>query len=40
MKIYESKGLQELGKQVMTQRAGATKIVVENRTEQPKTAEQ
>lgn len=40
MKIYESKGLQELGKQVMTQRAGATKIVVENRTEQPKTTEQ
>ena len=28
MKIYESKGLQEIGKQVMTQRAGATKIII------------
>lgn len=35
MKIYESKGLQEIGKQVMSQRAGATKIVVENKTETP-----
>lgn len=35
MKIYESKGLQDIGKQVMTQRAGATKIVVENKTEAP-----
>lgn len=33
MKVYESKGLQDLGKQVMIERAGATKIVVENRTE-------
>ncbi len=33
MKIYESKGLQEIGKKVMTQRAGATKIVVENKTQ-------
>jgi hypothetical protein len=31
MKIYESRGLQEIGKQVMSQRAGATKIVIENR---------
>jgi hypothetical protein len=30
MKIYESRGLQELGKQVMSQKAGATKIVIEN----------
>lgn len=35
MKIYESKGLQEIGKQVMSQRAGATKIIVENKTEIP-----
>ncbi|WP_313410890.1 hypothetical protein [Sphingobacterium multivorum] len=33
MKIYESKGLTELGKQVMSQRAGATRITVENKTE-------
>lgn len=37
MKIYQSKGLEELGKQVMIERAGATKITVENKTtEQPK----
>jgi len=36
MKIYESKGIQEIGKQVMSQRAGATKITVENKTESPK----
>jgi hypothetical protein len=35
MKIYESKGLQEIGKQVMAQRAGATKIIMENKTETP-----
>lgn len=35
MKIYESKGLQDIGKQVMAQRAGATKIVIENKTETP-----
>lgn len=35
MKIYESKGLQDVGKQVMIQRAGATKVVVENKTEVP-----
>jgi hypothetical protein len=32
MKIYESRGLQELGKQVMIQRAGASKIIIENKT--------
>lgn len=31
MKVYESKRLQELGKQVMIERAGVTKIVVENK---------
>jgi len=31
MKVYESKGLQDVGKQVMIERAGATKIVVENK---------
>mgnify|MGYP003439347934 CR=1 FL=1 len=30
MKIYKSKGLEDLGKQIMIQRAGATKINVEN----------
>ncbi len=35
MKIYESKGLQEIGKQVMTQRAGATRIIIENKTTTP-----
>ncbi|GGG54600.1 hypothetical protein [Hymenobacter glacieicola] len=30
MKIYESRNLTEVGKQVMIQRAGATKITVEN----------
>ncbi len=35
MKIYESRGLTELGKHVMIQRAGATKMVVENKTYQP-----
>jgi hypothetical protein len=35
MKIYESKGLQEIGKQVISKRAGATKIVVENKIETP-----
>jgi hypothetical protein len=33
MKIYESKSLQDVGKQVIVQRAGATKITVENKTE-------
>jgi hypothetical protein len=39
MKIYESKGLQEIGKQVMSQRAGASKIVIENKTEAAKVKE-
>lgn len=30
MKIYDSKGITDLGKQVMISRAGATKVVVEN----------
>lgn len=33
MKVYESKGITDVGKQVMIQRAGATKITVENKTE-------
>lgn len=35
MKIYESKGLQEIGKAVISQRAGATKIVIENKIQPP-----
>jgi hypothetical protein len=35
MKIYESKGLIDVGRQVIIQRAGATKIVVENKVETP-----
>jgi hypothetical protein len=31
--------LVEIGKQVISQRAGATKIVVENKTENPQTKE-
>lgn len=33
MKVYDSKGISEVGKQVMIQRAGATKISVENKTD-------
>lgn len=33
MRIYQSNGLDELGKQVMIARAGANKITVENKTE-------
>lgn len=33
MKIYESKNLSDVGKQVMIQRAGATKVTVENKIE-------
>ena len=32
MKIYESRGIQELGKEVMKERAGATKVVVNTKT--------
>lgn len=39
MKIYESRGLQEIGKQVISQRAGATKILIENKTESIQTKE-
>lgn len=39
MKIYESRNLKEVGEKVMVQRAGATKITVENKTEQPSKAE-
>lgn len=39
MKIYESKSLQEVGKQVIIQRAGATKIIIENKTETPQEKE-
>jgi hypothetical protein len=31
MKIYESKNLTDVGKQVMIERAGATKVIVENK---------
>ena len=37
MKIYESKNLTDVGKEVIIHRAGATKITVENKTEQIKT---
>jgi len=39
MKIYESKGLQDIGKDVMSQRAGAPKIIIENKTDAPVVAE-
>lgn len=32
MKIYESRGIQDLGKEVMRERAGATKIIVNSKT--------
>lgn len=35
MRIYESKGLKEIGEKIMAQRAGATKITVENKTQLP-----
>jgi hypothetical protein len=34
-RIYESKGIREIGEKVITARAGATKVVVENKTEAP-----
>jgi len=40
MKIYESKGLTEVGKQVMISRAGATKLTVENKLEPIKEAKE
>lgn len=33
MKIYESKSISDIGKQVMTARAGATKVIIENKTD-------
>ncbi|KAA3439314.1 hypothetical protein [Rufibacter hautae] len=39
MKIYESKGLTEVGKEVIVSRAGATKVTVENKLT-PQTAPQ
>lgn len=33
MKVYESKGISEVGKQVMIQRAGASKITIETKSE-------
>ncbi|TAE67744.1 MAG: hypothetical protein EAY68_05030, partial [Bacteroidetes bacterium] len=39
MKIYESKGLADVGKQVMSQKAGATKIVIETKGEATKQEE-
>lgn len=35
MKIYDSKGLNDIGKAVIAARAGATKITVENKTDAP-----
>lgn len=37
MKIYESKNLVDVGKQVMSQKAGATKIIIENKTQTQET---
>jgi transposase len=31
MKIYKSKNLEDIGKQIMCERAGASKIVIENK---------
>lgn len=39
MKIYESKGLSEVGKSIIVSRAGATKITVETKNEVPNKAE-
>lgn len=39
MKIYDSRGLQDIGKAVMSERAGATKIIIENVIKQPETVE-
>ena len=38
MKIYESKNLSDLGKSVIVQKAGAARLVVENKTIETKTA--
>jgi len=39
MKIYESKNLQEVGKQVIANKAGATHVEMNVKSEQPKTNE-
>lgn len=39
MKIYDSKGLTDVGKQVISARAGATKITVETKSTEPQKAE-
>ena len=39
MKIYDSKNLSEVGKQVMSQRAGAPKIIIENKPPETRPAE-
>lgn len=39
MKIYQSKGIVDIGKDVMSQRAGATKISVENKTNETNKSE-
>lgn len=39
MRIYESKGLKELGEKVISARAGASKVVVETKNELPKNNE-
>jgi hypothetical protein len=39
VRIYESKGIKDIGEKVMSARAGATKIVVENKTEIPQARE-
>lgn len=40
MKIYISRGLDDLGRQVMAERAGATKIVIEQKADSPAPAEE
>lgn len=40
MKIYASKGIKDIGEKVMSARAGATKIVVENKLENPQTTKE
>ena len=40
VRIYESKGIKDIGEKVMSARAGATKIVVENKLENPQTTKE
>lgn len=39
VRIYESKGIKDIGEKVMSARAGATKVIVENRLESAQKAE-